>query len=184
MIIWRLELVNAVIAVAPMNTVCQGFSMKKGISLASGSSWSFHGREVPYTAFGLKKFPLGHVLWNSIRARELTMYDLYQPLVQNPAPAAAIQVEKIAGPVLLISSKMDTMWPSGLAAEQIMKRLQQHRFPYSYRHLHYDYGGHLFVPMELHMTKFFRGERGRNKEPGRTARMDSLMKTLEYVSLW
>ncbi len=178
------ELVNAVVAVAPMNTVCQGFSMEKGISLASGSSWNFHGKEVPYATFGFKKFPFGHVLWNSLRARELTMYDLYLPLVQNPIPAAVIQVERITGPILLISSKMDTMWPSELAAEQIMKRLQQHSFPYCYRHLNYDYGGHLFVPMELHMTKFFKGDRWKNKEPGRNARMDSFMKTLEFVSAW
>lgn len=178
------KLVNAVVAVSPINTVCQGFVMGKGISIAPGSTWSFHGKEVPYTAFGLEKFPFGHVLWRSIRAKELTMYDLYLPLVQNPNPAAAIQVEKITGPILLISSKMDTMWPSEPAAKQIMKRLQEHHFPYPYQHLSYDYGGHLFVPMELRPAKFFKGDRGKNRERGREDRMDSLMKTLEYVSQW
>lgn len=178
------ELINAVVAVAPMCTVCQGFSMERGISIASGSSWSFHGEEVPYTAYGLEKFPLGRVLWKSIRAREITMYELYLPLVQNPNPAAAIQVEKITGPVLLISSKMDIMWPSELAAKQIMKRLREHNFPYSYQHLSYDYGGHMFVPLELRMAKFFKGDRGKNKEQGRMARMDSLVKTLEFISQW
>lgn len=176
--------VNAVVAVAPMNTVCQGFIMEKGISIAPGSSWSFHGTEVPYSAFGLKKFPLGHVLWKSIWARELTMHDLYLPLVRHPNPAAAIQVEKITGPILLISSKLDMMWPSELAAEQVVKRLQQHDFPYSYQHLSYDYGGHMFVPMELRMSRYFKGDRGKNREPGREARMDSLAKTLEFVSRW
>lgn len=178
------KLVNAVVAVSPINTVCQGFVMGNGISIAPGSTWSFHGKEVPYTAFGLEKFPFGHVLWRSIRAKELTMYDLYLPLVQNPNPAAAIQVEKITGPILLISSKMDTMWPSEPAAKQIMKRLQEHHFPYPHQHLSYDYGGHLFVPMELRPAKFFKGDRGKNRERGREDRMDSLMKTLEYVSQW
>ena len=177
-------LVNAVIAVAPMNTVCQGFAKERGVSLMSGSSWSFHGVGIPYTPFGSEKFPLGSVLWKSIRMRELTMYDLYLPLVQHPAPAAVIPVEKIIGPVLLISSKMDTMWPSELAAEQIMKRLREHGFPYACRHLSYDYGSHLFVPMELRSAKFFKGDRGKNREPGRKARMDSLVKTLEFVSQW
>lgn len=72
--------------------------MEEGISIASGSSWTFHGREVPFTTFGMEKFPLFHALWKSIRARELTMYDLYLPLVQNPATSAAIQVKKITGP--------------------------------------------------------------------------------------
>ncbi|MDO5424611.1 MAG: acyl-CoA thioester hydrolase/BAAT C-terminal domain-containing protein [Eubacteriales bacterium] len=177
-------LVNAVIAVAPMNTVCQGFAKGKGISIVPGSSWSFHGKEIPYTAFGVEKFPLGQVLKKSVRMRDITMYDLYLPLVQNPNPAAIIQVEKITGPILLISSKMDNMWPSETAAKQIMKRLQEHNFSYLYQHLSYDYGSHLFVPMELRMRKFFKGDRGKNKEPGMKARMDSLMKTLEFVSKW
>ena len=63
------------------------------------------------------------------------MYDLYLPLVKNPNPDAVIQVEKITGPILLISSKMDNMWPSEPAAEQIMKRLEDYDFPYSYQHL-------------------------------------------------
>lgn len=177
-------LVNAVIAVAPMNTVCQGFVKEKGIVFLPGSSWSFHGKEVPYTAYGMEKFPLGQILRKSIQIRDITMYDLYLPLVQNPNPDAEIQAEKITGPVLLISSKMDHMWPSELAAGKIMKRLQERHFPYAYQHLSYDYGSHLFVPMELKSTKFFKGDRGKNKEGGRKARMDSLMKTLEFVSRW
>ena len=48
----------------------------------------------------------------------------------------------------------------------------------------YEYGSHLFVPMELKSTKFFKGDRGKNKENGRRDRMDSLAKTLEFVSKW
>lgn len=177
-------LVNAVVAVAPMNTVCQGFAKEKGIRFMPGSSWTFHGEELPYSSFRLEKFPLGRVLWQSLKAREITMFDLYIPLVQNPDPAAAIRVEEITGPILLISSKMDTMWPSGPAAKQLVKRLREKQFAYPYRHLLYDYGSHLFVPMELHMAKFFRGDRGNNKELSRKARMDSLAKTLEFVSQW
>ncbi|MCI7523524.1 acyl-CoA thioester hydrolase/BAAT C-terminal domain-containing protein [Roseburia hominis] len=112
------------------------------------------------------------------------MYDLYLPLVQHPNPEAVIPVEKITGPVLLIFSKMDHMWPSELATEQIMKRLKEHHFSYACRHLSYDYGSHLFVPMDLPSTKFFKSDRGKNKEGGRKARMDSLEKTLEFVSKW
>lgn len=178
------EVINAVVAVAPMNTVCQGFIIKQGISIAPGSTWSFHGEEVPYTAFRLEKFPLSQMLRKSIAAREVTMHDFYLPLVLHPNPAAIIQAEKITGPILLISSKMDVMWPSEAAAEQIMKRLQQRNFSYFYQHLNYDHGGHLFVPMELRLSRFFKGDRGKNKELGRKARMDSLFKTLEFVSQW
>lgn len=177
-------LVNAVVAVAPMSTVCQGFSMERGVSLMPGSAWSFHGRELPYTPFGYKKTPYGSILWKSLKAREVTMFDLYLPMVKKPVPEAVIRVEDITGPILLISSKLDTMWPSQPAAEEIMARLRAHDFSYPYQHLSYDHGSHLFVPMELSAAKFFRGDRSKNKEPGRKARMDSLTKTLEFVSQW
>ncbi len=178
------NLVNAVAAVAPMSIVCQGFSEEKGITVMPGSSWSFHGEEVPYQSFGIEKFPFGQVLRKSLKAREVTMYDLYLPMVEHPDPAAVIRVENITGPVLLISSRMDTMWPSEPAAKRIMERLREHDFPYPYRHLSYEYGSHLFVPMELKLAKFFVGDRGKYKKPGRKARMDSLDKTLEFVSHW
>lgn len=41
------HLVNAVVAVAPMSVVCQGFSKEKGITVMPGSSWSFHGGGSP-----------------------------------------------------------------------------------------------------------------------------------------
>lgn len=177
-------LVNAVIAVSPMNTVCQGFVKNKGISFIPGSSWSFRGKDLPYSSYGMEKFPFGDILKKSIKLRDVTMYYLYLPLVQNPNPDAVIQVEKTTGPILLISSKMDNMWPSEPASEQIMKRLKEKNFPYLYQHLSYDYGGHMFVPMEFGQTKMFKGDRGKNKEPGLKARLDSLDKTLEFVSKW
>ena len=127
---------------------------------------------------------MGHILWKSLQIKDIKMCDLYEPVIQHPNPDAVIQVEKITGPILLISSKMDNMWPSELAAKKIMKRLDEQKFPYLYQHLSYDYGSHLFVPMELRSTKFFKGDRGKNKENGRKARMDSLVKTLEFVSKW
>lgn len=136
------------------------------------------GEDLPYSSYGMEKFPLGDILKKSIKLRDVTMYDLYLPLVQNPNPDAVTQVEKTTGPILLISSKMDNMWPSEPASEQVMKRLKEKKFSYLYQHLSYDYGGHMFVPMEFGQTKMFKGDRGKNKEPGLKARLDSLDKTL------
>lgn len=174
----------AAVALAPMSIACQGFGKEKGIVILPGSSWAFHGEEIPFTPFGLKKTPYGRILLGSLRAREVTMLDLYMPMIQQPTPASVIRAENITGPVLLISSKMDTMWPSEASVLQIMTRLREQRFSYPYRHLSYHHGSHLFVPMELSAAKFFRGDRGKHKEPGRQARMDSLEKTLEFVSQW
>lgn len=177
-------LVNAVVAVAPMSTVCQAFGKDKGIVFLPESSWSFHGEDLPYTPFLTEKFPLGQVLRKSLLAGEITMFDLYLPLIQHPNPDAVIRVENTTGPILLITSKMDTMWPSEPAAAAIMQRLKEHSFPYFYQHLSYDQGSHLFVPMALRSSKFFKGDRGKNKEASWNNRMDSLAKTLDFVSSW
>lgn len=50
--------VNGVVAVAPMNTVCQEFVKEKGITIMPGSAWRFHGREVSYSSFGMDSCPL------------------------------------------------------------------------------------------------------------------------------
>ena len=68
------------------------------------------------------------------------------------------------------------------AAQQIMKRLREHNSPYFFEHLSYDYGSHLFVPMHLVSAKFFKGDHGKNKKASYNARMDSLNKTLEFVT--
>ncbi len=167
-----------------MNTVCQGFAKDKEIAFQPKSSWSLHGKALPYTPFLTEKFPTGQVLRKSLRAREITMYDLYAPLVLHPNPEAVIRVEKTTGPILLISSKMDTMWPSELAAGQIMQRLKENNFAYPYQHLSYDHGSHLFAPIKLRSSKFFKGDRGANKEKSWDARMDSLKKTLGFVAQW
>ena len=51
---------------------------------------------------------------------------------------AAIAVEKIRGPVLLISGADDQMWPSAAMGEDIRLRLKAAGHPFEVRHLRYD----------------------------------------------
>ncbi len=41
------------------NVGLRGISKGAELALTAGSSWSFHGQEVPYIAYGLEKFLLG-----------------------------------------------------------------------------------------------------------------------------
>ena len=54
---------------------------------------------------------------------------------------AAIKVENISGPVLLISSTEDEQWPSMEMSEAMMKRLKDNNFPYTSLHIPLE-GGH------------------------------------------
>jgi dienelactone hydrolase len=62
---------------------------------------------------------------------------------QEAATRAEIPVERINGPVLLISGKDDAMWPSERLAEIARRRLAAHHFPHPYRHLAYEGAGHM-----------------------------------------
>lgn len=178
------ELINAVVAVAPINTVCQAFTKKKGFRYLPGSSWSYKGEPLPYTPYKNKKFPKTRIIINSIKKRDLTLYDIYLPVVENPDENAVIKVEKINGPILLISSKMDNLFTSEIASKKIIDRLKEYSFPYPYEHLSYDYGSHIFIPLDFSFIHLLKGDRGKNKKRGLEARMDSLYKTLEFVSTW
>jgi pimeloyl-ACP methyl ester carboxylesterase len=56
------------------------------------------------------------------------------------AKQAAIPVERICGPILLVSFRQDQVWPSTLMATQIAERLQVAKFGFYYEHAAYDAG--------------------------------------------
>lgn len=66
------------------------------------------------------------------------------------AARARIPVERIAGPVLLISGRDDRAWPSSLYSRMVVSTLRQHDHPNLVRHLDFDDAGHAinlpFVP--------------------------------------
>ncbi|GAB1477461.1 acyl-CoA thioester hydrolase/BAAT C-terminal domain-containing protein [Paracoccaceae bacterium] len=61
-----------------------------------------------------------------------------------------IPVERIRGPVLLISGRDDRAWPSSLYSRMVAATLRRHNHPWPVRHLDFDDAGHAinfpFVP--------------------------------------
>ncbi|HEY0759071.1 MAG TPA: acyl-CoA thioesterase/bile acid-CoA:amino acid N-acyltransferase family protein [Acidisarcina sp.] len=55
---------------------------------------------------------------------------------------AAIPVEDIKAPILIISGGEDAVWPSGTMAEAIESRLRRAHFPYNCQVLYYPHAGH------------------------------------------
>jgi len=63
---------------------------------------------------------------------------------------ATIPVEKIRGPVQLVSGVDDQMWPSSDLADIALRRLETHRHPFPFRHIKYREAGHtILVPYWL-----------------------------------
>lgn len=131
--------IKAVIGIAPSALVWQGISQK---SFEPRSSWSRNGQGLPFAPFNL--------IWTDfqklLKKEPIAFREWYNPEKINPdrVKTAAIEVEKINGPVLLISGSDDQMWPSEVFSEMVMKRLKEHGHPYPNQHISFEGAGHAY----------------------------------------
>jgi dienelactone hydrolase len=108
---------------------------------------------------------------------------------QEAVKKAAIPVEKINGPVLLISGKDDRTLPSAELAEEVVKRLREKKHPHTVLHLPYDDTGHLigFPSMPMGDGRFYHPVRKAWRETGGTpqgnafASWDSWTQMLKFL---
>lgn len=128
--------VRAVVAYVPSHVVWQGLDLRG----ERKSSWSRYGDPLPYVSFTddearIRKYTGGGT-------RYIT--HLYRASLDDSTAVAAatIPVEKIHGPVLLVSAGDDLLWPSAYMARQIVARLERSAHPYPVLHLNYPGAGH------------------------------------------
>lgn len=62
---------------------------------------------------------------------------------ESAEPEAIIPVERVQGPILLLSAGADTVWPSEAMAEAMGARLDSRGHPFGHRVLNYPEAGHL-----------------------------------------
>jgi dienelactone hydrolase len=101
------------------------------------SAWSLEGEAFPFlNAQDEGKGP--------VSPKQITVSTSGEvALEQEPAAKrAAIPVERINGPVLLISGEEDNIWPSTVMTEQLIRRMKAHEFEHAARHGHYPDAGH------------------------------------------
>ncbi|MEU6410844.1 acyl-CoA thioester hydrolase/BAAT C-terminal domain-containing protein [Microbispora sp. NPDC046933] len=112
---------------------------------APRSSWTLGGRPVPFVPAARPTAAEGAVFLSFLRGEPVAFRPFFERAMgqREAVAAAAIAVEKINGPVLLLSGGADRLWPSGDFAEAVMRRLADYGHPFPYRHLHYAEAGHL-----------------------------------------
>ena len=98
----------------------------------------------PGFSYNKESLPFVPVPWSASPA--LLSGDLrgaFEAMMKNTQAmdAAAIKVENISGPVLLISGTHDEQWPSMEMSEMMMSRLKDNNSPYSNLHIPLE-GGH------------------------------------------
>lgn len=128
---------RAVVAIMPSSVTWQGL----GAWETPSSSWTLAGKPLPFVGFraNAADFATG---------KPVAFLDTYRRALADTAAAqrAAIPVERIAGPVLLISGSDDQVWPSPLMADQVMQRLAAHHRAYPDQSLCYAGAGHAILP--------------------------------------
>jgi dienelactone hydrolase len=131
------------------------------------SSWSYRGRDVPYVAYGSVSSPAN-------------LAALYRAGVEqaDSLEAATITVERINGPLLLLSGREDTLWPSTWLSDRVVERLAAKGFVHPYEHVAYESAGHLISSIRDDDVTF----RGGTQEGNRRAQVDGQRRFLEFFT--
>jgi len=124
--------IRAVVAFAPSGIVWQGLNFSNPMNM--GPAWTTDGEPLPFvTPDGMAYRP---------GAAMKPMFD--NAMGQADArPETSIPVEKINGPVLLVSGKADALWPSFDMGERVVKRRKDKGFKHKVEHLGYENAGHM-----------------------------------------
>jgi dienelactone hydrolase len=120
--------IRGVIVSAPSSVVFEGI----GSSKISVSSWTIEGKDVPFAPY----------VRNELYTQSRRLVDLYNPTLAGAGDNSKIPVEKISGPILLISGKEDMLWPSARMAGDISARLSARGFKYPVKNISLENAGH------------------------------------------
>ncbi len=133
--------IRAVVAYSPSAVVWQSPDSSNN---TPASSWTYRGKQLPYLTFQ-------NSLFSSLRSKIPYKESLNN---KEAVQKATIPVEKINGPILLITGRDDQVWPSTQMAQSIIKRLKKNNHPYPDKHLSYREAGHIFKLFYLPSSTF------------------------------
>jgi len=107
------------------------------------AAWTFRGRALPYLQENnTSGDPPAHSPGGAVA---YTPFYRGQLRDARAVERATIPVEKIRGPVQLVSGVDDQMWPSSDLADIALRRLEAYRHPFPFRHLKYPDAGHTII---------------------------------------
>lgn len=134
--------VGAVIGIVPSG-VMNG-AIARDPTTVNSPAWTYRGEPLPFIA-------RDESLNNRWGAGPIPLTPMYRAALRDAAAVAraTIPVERINGPVLLISGADDQMWPSRTLAVIAMERLRAHGHPYPDEHISYPSAGHSMTPPYL-----------------------------------
>lgn len=117
------EDIKAVVAIVPSHVSFPGHTTE-----FTSSAWTFKGKQLPFVPVSEKSVPF--LIKGDLRSTFETMLE-----DQRAVEKAVIKVEKIKGPILLISATRDEIAPTTPMCEKMVARLKAKRFKYHFEHL-------------------------------------------------
>lgn len=137
---------NAIVAVAPSSRVFGGFPHP------NRPAWTYRSKAITPFIAGLKQGleateadDLLSLIPKQINTEDAPciIRELFtERLARHKESYAAIEVEKIDCPLLLLSGDEDAIWPSTAFCKEIMARLDEKKSPIARRHISYQGAGH------------------------------------------
>lgn len=129
---------DAVVALAPSHVTWQS-SYLDWDRYAERSSFTWRGKAMPYVPYDFSNEAAMVGCDETAACAKMYGHSLKQ---HDRVRDALIPVEQIHAPILLLSGKADSMWPSSAMGDLIMQRLDQAKHPYEHRHFAYENAGH------------------------------------------
>lgn len=170
--------INAVIAWVPSGVVFWALGQSEPGDTRPRAAWTWRGNPLPCLQENnpfadiapAEPAPGQPVAWAPAYLEHLKDADAVE--------RATIPVEKIRGPVLLVSGTDDQMWPSSVLADIAMRRLEAHDFTSPFLHLRYEGAGHTikvpYGPLTVREAGLgVEGFSGRLYSQGGTAKADA-----------
>ncbi len=116
------------------------------------SAWTYRGHPLNYAPYAAPSPELLKEMFPEGEEKPPVLLPFYRETLKNESAikAAMSPVEKIAGPILLVSGEDDQLWPSKKFADVIVDRLKRSDFAYFYKSISYQNAGHaLLFPFAL-----------------------------------
>jgi dienelactone hydrolase len=139
---------TATATAAPVDAATGANAPRGGQSRAKNgprSSWTRRGEPLPFVPYAMSAFRI----WTALRVitlrRPVQFARLHRDSLRQreAVERAAIPVEEIRAPILLISAGEDDVWPSEKMAEEIERRLAARGFAHEFTHVRNPGAGHM-----------------------------------------
>ncbi|RAV99225.1 acyl-CoA thioester hydrolase/BAAT C-terminal domain-containing protein [Pseudochryseolinea flava] len=132
--------IKCVVAIVPSHVTFPGHTMH-----FTTSCWTYNGKQLPFVPVNEKAVPA--LLQRNLRGA-------FEAMLEDKVAeqSACIDVQKIKGPILLLSATKDEIAPTTPMCDKMIDRLKNHDFKFPYEHIAID-GGHS-EPLK-HFDKIF-----------------------------